>query len=120
MLRPSLISVRIVLYGTFLVVCGLIGFVLTSEHSTSSLANGIVGGLLMIVLGVMHNQKRPFTLPASIGAAGIFTLTFIWRSIVQWKHALDSAEFVPLAVLLTIMMIVSSLMLSFLIRNSKL
>lgn len=119
MLRPNAVSVRIILYGIFLTVCGIVGFVLTAEQSTSALLNGVFGGVLMIILGIMHRQRRAFTLPAAIGAATIFTATFVWRSVVQWYHVYDNPRFVPVAILLSSMTVVSALLWAFLFRQVK-
>ena len=95
--------------GVFLIVCGLFGYALTQETSTSAILNGVVFGSLMVVMGFLLRQGRPWTLPASLSATGIFTLTFVWRGVVQWKHVSESGgETLPIALLLTLMTVVSA------------
>lgn len=95
-------------YGVFLVTAGVLGFVLTRETSVSSLFNGGIFGTLLIVLGVMHQQGRMWTHPASLSASAIFTLTFLWRATLQWYEiANGDVTRVNIAVLLSIMSLVS-------------
>ncbi len=102
------IGTVLVLYGCFLVVCGLIGYELTRETSTSSLFNGGIFGALLIVLGLLRRQGRMWTHPASLSAVLIFALTFLWRSTVKWIETINGNEpSVSVAVLLTCMSVVS-------------
>ncbi len=108
MISNRSVALYISIYGLFLFFCGSVGFLLTHQESTSALVNGAVGGLVMVVLGILHRQGRTFTLPAALGATGIFTVTFVWRSALQWMAvAQGSAEHLPLAVLLSVMMLSS-------------
>jgi len=96
-------------YGVFLILCGLLGYGLTRETSTSAILNGVVFGSLMVVMGALLRQGRPWTLPASLSAAGIFTLTFVWRGAVQWMHVAEQGSpALPIALLLTLMTVVSA------------
>jgi uncharacterized membrane protein (UPF0136 family) len=108
MLNTRQVSTLLICYGLFLVVSGLIGYEITVEHSTSSLFNGSIFGSLLVLLGVLHRLGRMWTLPASISAAGIFSLTFLWRSGLQWMRILnESADLTGIATLLTVMAVVS-------------
>lgn len=117
---PSTVSNLLVSYGAFLVLCGIIGFRLTHEESSSSIVNGIVSGVLMIVLGVIYRSGRPWTLPAALSATAIFTFTFIWRGTVQWIAVISgNGSQMPIAALLTIMFIISVLMALVLLRIAR-
>lgn len=106
-------------YGVLLIGSGLLGFEITSEHSSSSLVNGIVGGALMVVLSAMHRQRRQFTLPAAFGAAGIFCITFVWRATIQWM-LIGTVEFsLWLTVLHTVLTVVSAAMVLTLFRQLR-
>lgn len=99
-------------YGTFLVVCGIVGYLITGETSSSSLFNGGVFGSLMVVIGVLLRQGRPWTMPAALSATAIFTLTFIWRAVVQWIEVAQGAPSnVAVAILLSFMFVVSAVVL---------
>ena len=105
------LGLTLVGYGAFLIVCGLSGYALTRETSASAIVNGVVFGSLMMVMGVLLRQGRPWTLPAPMSAVGIFTLTFIWRGAVQWMQVVRlGSDHAPIAGLLTLMTAVSALM----------
>lgn len=106
----------LVAYGIFLIITGIVGYEITRETSTSAIANGIVFGSLMIIMGVLHQHGRPWTMPASLASTSIFTLTFLWRGIVQWAEVVKGADRTAVAVLLTIMAIVSSIVTLRLLR----
>lgn len=78
----------LVYYGTFLLLCGVGGYVLTGETSTSSLLNGGVFGSMMAVVGILLRQGRMWTYPAALSATAIFSLTFAWRIAIQVIEAL--------------------------------
>lgn len=102
----------LIFYGSFLLACGVAGYLLTGETSSSSLFNGGVFGSLMIVMGLLLRQGRPWTMPAALSATAIFTLTFVWRGTVQWiEVAQGSSDHVGVAVLLSFMFIVSAVVL---------
>ncbi|MCX6139736.1 MAG: TMEM14 family protein [Candidatus Kapabacteria bacterium] len=107
-------------YGLFLVSMGVIGFFLTHETSTSSLFNGGVFGSLIVVLGILHRQGRMWTHPASLSATAIFLLTFSWRSTIQW-YAIANGDTtrVSIAVLLSIMCVVSFAVALILFKNYR-
>jgi hypothetical protein len=74
----------------------------------------------MMLLGLLHRQGRPFTLPAAAGAAAIFTITFVWRGTLQWIAIADGREgHLGVALLLTVMMAVSGIVLTFLVRQLR-
>jgi len=110
----------IALYGAFLIAAGITGYLLTKETSTSSLMNGVVFGSLMMVLGILSRQGRPWTLPASVSATGIFALTFLWRGGVQWMDVSNGlSEHLSVGVLLTLMFGVSLYVLTVLVRELR-
>ncbi|MBI2794178.1 MAG: hypothetical protein HYX66_05950 [Ignavibacteria bacterium] len=117
---PSAVSNLLVAYGAFLVVCGIIGYRLTHQESSSSIVNGIVSGILMMVLGAIYRSGRPWTLPAALSATAIFTFTFIWRGTVKWITVIGGhGSQIPIAALLTIMFIISVFMALMLLRIAR-
>lgn len=114
------LGVVLIAYGVFLVVTGVIGFELTGETSASSILNGGLFGTFVIILGVLHRQGRMWTHPAALSAAGIFMLTFVWRASIKW-HAVFSGSTAEasIAILLTVMSIVSAVVAAVLFRNYR-
>lgn len=121
MLPPRIVAHRIMYYGVFLLVCGALGFVATGNRSASALVNGIIGGILMLVLGALHKQRRTFALPAAIAVAGIFTASFVWRTVVHLRDVASSADApsVAVIVLVLVMALASGYMSVFLFKNLK-
>jgi uncharacterized membrane protein (UPF0136 family) len=110
----------LVLYGLFLFLCGILGYLATRETSTSSLLNGGIFGTLMCLGGLLGRQGRLWTLPAAVSATSVFTLTFLWRGILQWYHAVtdDTSRWI-VAVLLTLMFAASCAMLVVLLKHYR-
>lgn len=107
-------------YGVFLVVAGLVGFELTGETSASSILNGGLFGTFVILLGVLHRQGRMWTHPAALSAAGIFLLTFVWRASIKWHgSATGDASATAIAILLTLMSLVSAAVVVVLFRHYR-
>lgn len=108
MMSTRRISMVLIFYGLFLLLSGLLGYQITQEHSTSALFNGSLFGALLVLLGVLHRMGRMWTLPASISASVIFSLTFLWRGLLQWTHVgAGLQDRVGIAVLLSVMALVS-------------
>ena len=109
------LGMLLTLYGLFLLACGMAGYLLTGETSSSSLFNGGVFGSLMMVMGLLLRQGRPWTMPAALSATAIFTLTFVWRGAVQWIQVAQDAPGAPshvgVAILLSFMFVVSAVVL---------
>lgn len=110
----------LVLYGVFLAIAGIAGYFATHATSTSALLNGGIFGTLMIVLGLTIRPGRMWTYPAAASAAVIFTLTFAWRSLLQWYAVLHGdADKLVVASLLTVMAVVSADVSRRLIRSYR-
>ncbi|MBU3742718.1 MAG: hypothetical protein FGM24_10600 [Candidatus Kapabacteria bacterium] len=107
-------------YGMFLVVAGIVGYAATHATSTSALLNGGIFGALMIVMGVVMRMGRMWTYPAAMSASVIFTITFAWRGALQWHTVIGGeSERLPVAMLLTVMFIVSGIVSSILVRGYR-
>lgn len=120
MLSIRQVSAILLCYGMFLILAGWLGYEITAEHSASSLFNGSLFGVILILLGVLHRMGRMWTLPASMSAAGVFTVTFLWRgglqliTLIQGHH-----ERIGIVVLLATMAIVSLLVFVLLWRTYR-
>lgn len=117
---PRHIGNLLVLYGLFLFLCGILGYLATRETSTSSLLNGGIFGTLMCIGGLLGRQGRMWTLPAAVSATAVFTLTFLWRGSLQWYHTVtDDASRWLVSVLLTLMLFASGIMLAILLKHYR-
>lgn len=123
MSTPGRRALIMVMYGLFLVGTGLYGYVVTKNHSTSSLFNGGVFGALFIVLGILHAYGRAWTHTAALSATVIFFVTFLWRATLQWA----SCDFLgptpnfqaEVANLLTVMALVSAIVAMLLLKSLR-
>jgi hypothetical protein len=100
----------------------LYGYVVTKNHSTSSLFNGGVFGALFIVLGILHAYGRTWTHTAALSATVIFFLTFLWRAALQWSSfdLFGPTNFqVEVANLLTVMAVVSAIVALMLLKSLR-
>jgi hypothetical protein len=74
----------------------------------------------MIGMGILLRQGRMWTFPASLSAVGVFTLTFIWRGVVQARRAsAGEPEHLGVSILLFAMFAVSALMLALLFKHYR-
>lgn len=120
MLNTRQISLLLATYGVFLLASGTLGFYLTREHSSSAVFNGSLFGALLIMLGVLHRMGRMWTLPASISATVIFSLTFLWRGALQWSHVVGGEpDKLGIAILLSVMALVSTTVAAMLLRSYR-
>ncbi len=122
MSTPARRALVMILYGLFLVGTGLYGYVVTKNHSTSSLFNGGVFGALFIVLGILHAYGRTWTHTAALSATVIFFLTFLWRAALQWSSfdLFGPTNFqVEVANLLTVMAVVSAIVALMLLKSLR-
>lgn len=117
---PRSVSNMLIAYGLFLGFCGILGYVLTGEGSTSSILNGGVFGSLMALLGLLGRNGKMWTFPAAISATAIFTLTFLWRSGVQ-LHLTVQGEVGrwPVAALLILMTGASAIVVTSMLRSYR-
>lgn len=107
-------------YGIFLAIAGIVGYAATHATSTSALLNGGVFGTLMIIMGVVMRMGRMWTYPAAMSAAVIFTITFAWRGALQWYAVVGGEdERLPVAILLSVMFIVSGIVSTILVRGYR-
>jgi len=77
-------------YGTFLIVCGVVGWVAAgfTANARTAIVAGSATGLLMITLGILALKLPPAGSRAAIWAAAVFALlftgVFTWRASIAW------------------------------------
>lgn len=115
------ISIYLVLYAGFLIVSGSIGYALNPAHAITALLGGVGGGIMMLMLSRLYRRKVMWAQAAVNAATGVFALTFIWRAIAAWQQfALGQQEKMVIAIMLSIMFIVSAYLLMVLLgRGSR-
>ena len=122
MLRPMNTKTAgyLILYGGFLIVLGLLGYLSNPEKAKTALMSGGTFGALSILWGVLGARGVRWSLPAAIGTTGLLALVFAWRASVGWLAVLDGkSEKLFAAILITLMLAASAAMLPMLFRSLK-
>ena len=79
----------LILYGSFLIVMGLTGYLSNPEKAKTALMSGGTLGALSILWGVLGARGVRWSLPAAIVTTGLLALVFAWRASVGWLAVLD-------------------------------
>ena len=122
MLRPMNTKTAgyLILYGGFLIVMGLVGYLSNPEKAKTALMSGGTFGALSILWGVLGARGARWSLPAAIVTTGFLALVFAWRASVGWLAVLDGkSEKLFAAILITLMLAASAAMLPMLFRSLK-
>ena len=122
MLRPMNTKTAgyLILYGGFLMVMGLVGYLSNPEKAKTALMSGGTFGALSILWGVLGARGIRWSRPAAIVTTGLLALVFAWRASVGWLAVLDGkSEKLFAAVLITVMLAGSALMLPCLLKARK-
>jgi uncharacterized membrane protein (UPF0136 family) len=110
----------LVLYGAFLIVMGLLGYLSNPEKAKTALMSGGTFGALSIVWGVLGARGFRWSLPAAVVTTGLLVLVFAWRASVGWRAVLDGkSEKLFAASLITLMLAASVPMLLGLLKARK-
>jgi len=109
-----------ILYGGFLIVMGLLGYLSNPEKAKTALMSGGTFGALSILWGVLGARGVRWSLPAALVTTSLLALVFAWRAIVGWLAVLDGkSEKLFAASLIAVMLAGSVLMLTVLFRSLK-
>ena|SRR5687767_2801686 len=110
----------LIIYGAFLMVAGLLGFLSNPEKAKTALMSGGTFGLLSILWGVLGARGFRWSRPAAITTTGLLALVFVWRASVGWLAVLDGKrEKLFAASLITLMLAASVPMLLRLLKSRK-
>jgi len=110
----------LMLYGAFLIVMGLLGYLSNPEKAKTALMSGGTFGALSIVWGVLGARGARWSLPAALATTGLLALVFAWRASVGWLAVIDGKrEKLFAASLITLMLAASVLMLLCLLKSRK-
>ena len=110
----------LILYGGFLILMGLAGFLSNPEKAQTALLSGGTFGGLSILWGVLGARGARWSLPAALTTTGLLTVVFGWRASVGWLAVLDGrVEKRFAAGLITLMLIASIVMLIRLLKARR-
>jgi len=110
----------LILYGGFLVLMGVLGYLSNPEKARTALMAGGTFGALSILWGVLGARGFRWAVPAALVTTALLTLVFSWRATVGWQAVIEGqSEKRFAALLLTVMLVGSVAMLVTLCRSSK-
>ena len=110
----------LILYGGFLIVMGLTGYLSNPEKAQTALMSGGTFGALSILWGVLGARRVRWSLPAAMTTTGLLVVVFAWRASVGWLAVLDGhVEKQFAAGLITAMLAASLAMLLGLLKARK-
>src|SRR5207249_7188950 len=110
----------LILYGAFLIIMRLLGYLSNPEKAQTALLSGGTFGALSIVWGVLGARGVRWTLPAAMVTTGLLALVLVWRASVGWLAVIDGKrEKLFAASLITLMLAASMLMLLCLLKSQK-
>ena len=110
----------LILYGAFLILAGLAGYLSNPGKAKTALMSGGMFGALSILWGVLGARGVRWSLPAALVTTGLLVLVFAWRASVGWLAVFDGkSEKLFAASLITVMLAGSALMLPALMKARK-
>jgi uncharacterized membrane protein (UPF0136 family) len=110
----------LILYGVFLIVIGLLGYLSNPEKARTALISGGSFGSLSILWGVLGARGMTWALLAARVTTSLLGAVFIWRATVSWMAvAGGQPEKRTAAILITIMLAGTVAMLIGLCRGRK-
>jgi len=110
----------LILYGGFLVLMGVLGYLSNPEKAKTALMTGGTFGALAILWGVLGARGVRWVAPAALVTTALLTLVFSWRATVGWQAVIEGqSEKRFVALLLTVMLVGSAAMLVTLYKSSK-
>ena len=110
----------LIIYGGFLILMGLLGYWSNPEKAKTALMSGGTFGAISILWGVLGARGVRWSRVAALVTTGFLALVFSWRATVGWRAVLDgNSDKLFAAILITLMLAASVLMLPALVRSMK-
>jgi uncharacterized membrane protein (UPF0136 family) len=114
------ISKGLCVYGTFLIIVGLIGYLSNPEKAKTALLSGGTFGALNIALGWLGSRGWKRSIPIALVVCLLLGGVFTWRTIVSWMaHAEGQPDKLVPAVLISSMLMATVVMIMLLVRSRK-
>lgn len=108
------------IYGTFLILAGIAGFLSNPEKAKTALMSGGTFGLIQIIVGFCARKGWHHARALGLGICAFLTLTFTWRSVVSWMaFAGGQSEKLFAASLISVMLFASVVAIVFLVRQKR-
>ena len=110
----------LILFGLFLILAGLAGYLSNPEKAKTALMSGGTFGLLQIGLGSLWLKGWKPAGMIGVAVACLLAAVFTWRSSVSWMAVAEGqSEKLFAAVLITSMLIASVVAVFFVLRARR-
>lgn len=110
----------LIIYGGFLIVMGLLGYLSNPEKAKTALMSGGTFGALSILWGVLGARGFAWSRWAALISTSFLAVVFAWRAAVTWSAILQgNSEKLFSASLITAMLAGSLVMLPVLLRSQE-
>lgn len=110
----------LILYGGFLIVMGLFGYLSNPEKAKTALMSGGTFGALSILWGVLGARGFAWSRWAALLSTAFLAVVFAWRATVTWSAIIQgNSEKLFSASLITVMLAGSLVMLPVLLRGRQ-
>ena len=112
------IAFGLILYGAFLILAGLVGYLSNPEKAKTALMSGGLFGTLSILWGILEMRGFSWSKMVALATTGFLALIFTWRSSVGWLAVIDGkSEKLFAASLISLMLMASVVMLVVLLKE---
>lgn len=106
------------IYGGFLILAGVAGFLSNPEKAKTALMSGGTFGTLSILWGVLSARGVSWSRSAAMGTLIFLTVVFSWRAFAGWAMVLDGrSEKLFAASLISVMLAATAVVLTAMLRK---
>jgi uncharacterized membrane protein (UPF0136 family) len=110
----------LVVFGIFLILLGVIGYMTHPEKAHTALIFGGGFGALWMLWGILSAKGVRWSWPAALATTALLLMACVWRASLSWLAvASGQAETVFASIIITLMFAVSASMLFLLLRGRK-
>jgi uncharacterized membrane protein (UPF0136 family) len=114
------ISKVLIVYGGWLLLIGVLGFLSNPEKAKTALMSGGTFGSLTIVWAILIRQGKLWALNAAIATTTLMVVAFTWRAWASWSAVMGgNSEKMVAAILITGLWLASVIVLPLLFRSSR-
>jgi uncharacterized membrane protein (UPF0136 family) len=72
------------IYGIYLIVAGLAGYLSNPEKAKTALYSGAFFGILLLTCAFLVAKNKAWAVKVAFGVLALLSFTFLWRSTVGW------------------------------------
>lgn len=117
MIKPHPAAKWILVYGLFLILAGVAGYLSNPEKAKTALMSGGTAGTLSLIWGALAWKGLRWSVRAAFVTALLLALVFSWRATASWQAVADGNHDKLFAASLITAMLAASLGLLRLLGN---